>query len=65
MNRCRRCECEGRSTRADLTAYWGHPLCSPCAIRTATELEERDRWPKVPWTEEDEELVSPRKRRAS
>lgn len=51
---CRRC----KTARADLIAYWGHPLCSPCAIRTATELDERGVWPAVPWTTDDEELIS-------
>lgn len=55
--RCRRCEREGRDTAADLMAYWGHPLCRPCAVRTAEQLDERDRWPPVPWTEDDEEVL--------
>lgn len=50
---CRRC----KKVPADLTAYWGHPLCRPCAVLTATELDERDQWPEVPWTTDDEEVL--------
>lgn len=55
--RCKRCEREGRETAADLTAYWGHPLCAPCAIRTAGDLDERGVWPPVPWSDEEEVLL--------
>lgn len=55
---CRRCEHEGRHTEGDITAYWGHVLCRPCAVRTAEEMDERDRWPEVPWSDEDLEALS-------
>ena len=51
---CRRC----KTAHATLVAYWGHPLCSSCAILTATELDERGRWPEVPWTADDEKVLS-------
>lgn len=34
---------------AALTAYWGDPLCSPCAQELADLFDEEDRWPPVPW----------------
>jgi hypothetical protein len=34
---------------AVLTAYWGDPLCSPCAQELARWFEEQGRWPPVPW----------------
>lgn len=32
-----------------LTAYWGDPLCSPCIEHLVRVMDERDRWPPVPW----------------
>ncbi len=40
-----------------LTAYWNDPLCRPCAEFVAGALDELDKWPAVPWTEDDEELT--------
>lgn len=54
---CRRCQHYGIEQPADLTAYWGHPLCRPCAVRTATELDERGQWPPVSWSDEEEVLL--------
>lgn len=54
MTYCRRC----KKVPADLTAYWGHPLCRPCAVAVAEMLDAEDRWPPVPWTEDDRELIS-------
>ena len=51
---CRRC----KTSPGDLVAYWGHWLCSPCAQRTALDLDERGRWPEVPWTDEDWEVLT-------
>lgn len=59
---CRRC----KKTPSALTTYWGDPLCHPCAVAVAELLDAHDKWPPVPWTDEDEEMLSaPRKRRAS
>lgn len=47
--------CERCADRpADLTAYWGDPLCSSCAQQVAMLLDARDSWPPVPWAAEED-----------
>jgi hypothetical protein len=46
-----------RTTSADLESYWGDPLCRPCARTVADLLDEHDKWPPVPWTDADEEVI--------
>jgi hypothetical protein len=45
---CRRCW-----GPAELTAYWGDPLCRPCARAVAAQLDVLDEWPPVPWDDDD------------
>lgn len=54
MTYCRRC----KKSPSTLTAYWGDPLCSPCAVAVAELLEAKNAWPKVPWSDADEEVLS-------
>lgn len=56
--RCVRCESSGRLADAVLTSYWGHALCRPCAHAVAALLDEHDRWPAVPWTAQDEQVLA-------
>jgi len=52
--RCDRC----KKRKPVLTAYWGPDLCRPCAQAVAALLDEHDKWPPVPWTDDDRELAS-------
>jgi hypothetical protein len=57
MTPCRKCA----SAPGEITPYWakdGHKLCRPCCIYVAEELDRRDKWPPVPWTSDDEEVLS-------
>ena len=57
MTTCRRCN----TAAGTVTPYWaldGHMLCGPCCVAVAERWDAEDRWPPVPWTTEDEELIS-------
>lgn len=49
---CERCGAPGQ-----LHAYWGPVLCADCAHYLAAELDKRDKWPPVPWSDADQELI--------
>jgi hypothetical protein len=53
---CKRC----RHAPATIAPYWatGVELCGPCATEVADELDALDRWPPVPWSD-DEATTSP------
>lgn len=48
MKPCDRCGGPGA-----LVAYWGPTLCRPCAHYVAEKLDELDRWPPVPWDDDE------------
>lgn len=53
---CRRCG----ALEPVVTPYWskdGHQLCLPCCEIVAAQLDERDAWPPVPWSDEEEVLL--------
>lgn len=52
--------CERCGSPGHLRAYWRPQpaLCAPCARYLADELDRRDCWPPVPWTDADHEVVS-------
>jgi hypothetical protein len=55
---CKRC---GGDAADGVTPYWatdGHRLCPSCAMSVAAELDRRDKWPEVPWTEDDERALA-------
>lgn len=52
--RCRRCG----SPNVLLTSYWGHPLCRPCVHHIVALCDREDRWPPVPWSEDDQDLLA-------
>jgi hypothetical protein len=54
---CKRCASAGQTRPSDLVSYWGDPLCRPCARAVAALLDRHDKWPSVPWTDADEELI--------
>lgn len=51
---CKRCQIES----AELTSYWGDPLCRECARHVAQLLDERGCWPDVPWSDDDAGVLS-------
>jgi hypothetical protein len=54
---CKRC---GADATEGVEPYWAkdhHRLCRPCCSAVAAQLDERDKWPPVPWTEADEEVL--------
>lgn len=46
--RCARCG----ASPAVVPAYWGPWLCRPCAQHVAELLDLHDKWPPVPWDDE-------------
>jgi len=42
---------------AVLVTYWGDPLCRPCCHVVAELLDRHDKWPAVPWNDDDRELI--------
>lgn len=53
MIACRRC---GTDATNGVEPYWardGHRLCTDCAVFVAGELDRLDRWPPVPWGDDD------------
>ena len=42
---CKRCAASNRHTPAEVTTYWGDPLCRECARAVYALLYEHDRWP--------------------
>lgn len=53
MTYCDRCH----QTPATIHAYWGPLLCTPCAVAVAELLDHHDKWPAVPWSAADEEVL--------
>jgi hypothetical protein len=51
---CARC----KKAKATLTAYWGPALCTPCAVAVAELLDAHDKWPPVPWDDEDTQMMN-------
>lgn len=48
---CRRCS----NAPATIRPYWaeGIELCGPCAAAVAALLDEHDKWPPVPWNDDE------------
>lgn len=48
---CRRCH----TTPATIRPYWATEaeLCGPCASAVAEWLDSHDRWPPVPWDDDE------------